>query len=296
MAKYLKAPFIKVESNKFTEVGFEDKRHVNNVFDDLIDDAIQMRIKNLIENPIKIPCDNIENLIKYEKLIPNILNKINLELKNLFDKKEIINKAKMEVENNGIIYIDEVDKICSGRIIGSYASVEGFQRDLIPLIHGTTVSTKYGTIKTDNIIFIVGCELNNNPSDMLKELISRIPISVEIKNLTINDYENILKKESKFNLITLHKELFNVDNITLEFEDDAINAIAKYTYDINSKHGNIGARRLHSILERILFDISFNIPNNTSNNSSLTIKVSENIVKNSLNNLNMSLKKFITVA
>jgi len=183
---------------------------------------------------------------------------INDECDKLIEEDKIITAAKNSIENNGIIFLDEIDKI-SGRAdrIGGDVSREGVQRDLLPLIEGTTVSTKYGPIKTDHILFIAsGAFQLAKPSDLLPELQGRLPIRVELEALTSNDFKRILR-EPDFSLIKQYVALLKTENIDLEFSDDGIDAIANIASEVNSTVENIGARRLHTIIERILDDISF---------------------------------------
>ena len=183
---------------------------------------------------------------------------INDESDKLIEEDKIINAAKNSTENNGIVFLDEIDKI-SGRTdrVGGDVSREGVQRDLLPLIEGTTVSTKYGPIKTDHILFIAsGAFQLAKPSDLLPELQGRLPIRVELEALTSNDFKRILK-EPDYSLIKQYVALLKTENVDLEFSEDGIDAIANMASEVNSTVENIGARRLHTIIERILDDISF---------------------------------------
>jgi ATP-dependent HslUV protease ATP-binding subunit HslU len=183
---------------------------------------------------------------------------INEESDKLIEDDKIIRLAKNTAENNGIVFLDEIDKI-SGRSdrTGGDVSREGVQRDLLPLIEGTTVSTKYGPIKTDHILFIAsGAFQLAKPSDLLPELQGRLPIRVELEALTADDFRRILK-EPDYSLIKQYVALLKTENIDLEFSDDGIDVIANMASEVNSTVENIGARRLHTIIERILDDISF---------------------------------------
>lgn len=180
------------------------------------------------------------------------------ESDNLIDNEKVVKEAIACVENNGIVFIDEFDKI-SGRSEGKNPDVsrEGVQRDLLPLIEGTTVTTKHGMVKTDHILFIASGAFHvSKPSDLLPELQGRLPIRVELKPLTKEDFYRILC-EPEANLILQYKELMKTENFTLEFEDDAVREIAAVAAEINENVENIGARRLHTILEKLLEDISF---------------------------------------
>lgn len=180
------------------------------------------------------------------------------ESDNLIEQEKVIKEAIANVENNGIVFIDEFDKIC-GRSEGKNPDVsrEGVQRDLLPLIEGTTVTTKHGMVKTDHILFIASGAFHvSKPSDLLPELQGRLPIRVELKALTKDDFYKILC-EPEANLILQYKELLKTENFTLEFENEAIQEIAALAAEVNESVENIGARRLHTILEKLLEDISF---------------------------------------
>ena len=183
---------------------------------------------------------------------------INDESDKLIEQDKIIKAAKISTENNGIVFLDEIDKI-SARTdkIGGDVSREGVQRDLLPLIEGTTVNTKYGPIKTDHILFIAsGAFQLAKPSDLLPELQGRLPIRVELEALTSEDFKRILK-EPDFSLIKQYVALLKTENVDLEFSEDGIDRIANIASEVNSTVENIGARRLHTIIEKILDDISF---------------------------------------
>ena len=183
---------------------------------------------------------------------------MNEESDKLIEQDKIIKSAKNTTENNGIVFLDEIDKI-SARTdrVGGDVSREGVQRDLLPLIEGTTVSTKYGPIKTDHILFIAsGAFQLAKPSDLLPELQGRLPIRVELDPLTSEDFKRILKEPDN-SLIKQYKALLSTENVDLEFTDDGINTIANIATEVNSSVENIGARRLHTIIERVLDEISF---------------------------------------
>jgi len=183
---------------------------------------------------------------------------MNEESDKLIEQDKIIKSAKNTTENNGIVFLDEIDKI-SARTdrVGGDVSREGVQRDLLPLIEGTTVSTKYGPVKTDHILFIAsGAFQLAKPSDLLPELQGRLPIRVELDPLTSDDFKRILKEPDN-SLIKQYKALLKTENVELEFTEDGINTIANIATEVNSSVENIGARRLHTIIERVLDDISF---------------------------------------
>jgi len=186
---------------------------------------------------------------------------INEESDKLLDQDRLVQEAIKAVENNGIVFLDEIDKICArdGRI-GGDVSREGVQRDLLPLIEGTTVSTKHGTIKTDHILFIASGAFHlSKPSDLLPELQGRLPIRVELKPLTRDDLKRILT-EPEASLIKQYVALIGTEGVTLEFTDDSIDAIADVAVSVNSTVENIGARRLQTVMERVLDDVSFGAP------------------------------------
>tara|TARA_Y100000590_G_scaffold267895_1_gene300830 strand:- start:1964 stop:3337 length:1374 start_codon:yes stop_codon:yes gene_type:complete len=176
----------------------------------------------------------------------------------MIEQDKIIKFAKISTENNGIVFLDEIDKVSArGDRIGGDVSREGVQRDLLPLIEGTTVSTKHGPIKTDHILFIAsGAFQLAKPSDLLPELQGRLPIRVELNALTSNDFRRILEEPDN-SLIKQYKALLETEKVTLEFTKDGIETIAKLATEINASIENIGARRLHTIIERVLDEISF---------------------------------------
>ena len=176
----------------------------------------------------------------------------------MIEQDTIINTAKTSTENNGIVFLDEIDKVSArGDRIGGDVSREGVQRDLLPLIEGTTVSTKHGPIKTDHILFIAsGAFQLAKPSDLLPELQGRLPIRVELNALTSEDFRRILEEPDN-SLIKQYRALLETENVELEFSKDGIETIAKLATEINASIENIGARRLHTIIEKVLDEISF---------------------------------------
>src|SRR5262249_47148803 len=184
---------------------------------------------------------------------------VNEESDKLLDNEQLVQEAIKAVENNGIVFLDEIDKIAGreGRT-GADVSREGVQRDLLPLIEGTTVSTKHGAVKTDHILFIASGAFHlSKPSDLLPELQGRLPIRVELKPLTRDDFRRILT-ETEASLIKQYIALMGTEGVTLDFTADAIDAIADVAVAVNSSVENIGARRLQTVMERILDEISFN--------------------------------------
>ena len=183
---------------------------------------------------------------------------VNEESDKLIDHDQIVTEAKQSVEDNGIVFIDEIDKVCArSERLGGDVSREGVQRDLLPLIEGTVVTTKHGTIKTDHILFIAsGAFQLAKPSDLLPELQGRLPIRVALNALSQDDFKRILK-EPKFSLIKQYEALMKTEDVEISFTEDGIDALATLAVDINTSIENIGARRLHTILERVLEEISF---------------------------------------
>ena len=217
---------------------------------------------------------------------------LNEEADKLIEEDKIIKSAKNVTENNGIVFLDEIDKI-SARTdrVGGDVSREGVQRDLLPLIEGTTVSTKYGPVKTDHILFIAsGAFQLAKPSDLLPELQGRLPIRVELDALNSADFIRILKEPDN-SLIKQYKALLKTENVDLEFSDDGIDTIANLANEVNSSVENIGARRLHTIIERVLDEISFT----ATDRSGEKIIIDSKYVKENLGQLvkDNDLSKFI---
>uniref|UniRef100_A0A6A7FPN4 ATP-dependent HslUV protease ATP-binding subunit HslU n=1 Tax=Hirondellea gigas TaxID=1518452 RepID=A0A6A7FPN4_9CRUS len=186
-----------------------------------------------------------------------------MESDKLLNNDDIVKEAIRSAEQDGIVFLDEIDKICtSSQSLHSSAdaSAEGVQRDLLPLIEGCTVVTKYGNIETDHIMFIASGAFHSvKPSDMMAELQGRLPIRVELKGLTVNDLERILK-EPEFNLLKQEIAMMSTEGVELSFDDDAIKEIAIVAADVNFSSENIGARRLYHIVEKVIETISFNAP------------------------------------
>ena len=210
----------------------------------------------------------------------------------MIEQDKIIKQAKDSTENNGIVFLDEIDKVSArGDRIGGDVSREGVQRDLLPLIEGTTVNTKYGPVKTDHILFIAsGAFQLAKPSDLLPELQGRLPIRVELNALTEDDFKRILKEPDN-SLIKQYKALLKTEDVELDFSDDGIDMLAKLSTEINATVENIGARRLHTIIEKVLDEVSFT----ASDKAGQTIKVNKEFVSKNLGDLvkNTDLSKFI---
>jgi len=214
------------------------------------------------------------------------------ESEKLIDMDEVASEAVKRAENFGIVFIDEIDKVAAkGSKHGPDVSREGVQRDLLPIVEGTTVSTKYGPIRTDHILFIAAGAFHlSKPSDLIPELQGRFPIRVELKALTKEDFVRILT-EPKNALIKQYKALLATEGVEIEFTEDAIQEIATIAEEINEKMENIGARRLHTILEKIMEDISFEAPDLKGQK----IIIDKQLVRNKLENViaNEDLTKYI---
>jgi ATP-dependent HslUV protease ATP-binding subunit HslU len=217
---------------------------------------------------------------------------VNEESDKLFDQDQLVQEAIRSVENNGIVFLDEIDKITArdGRV-GGDVSREGVQRDLLPLIEGTTVTTKHGSVKTDHILFIASGAFHlSKPSDLLPELQGRLPIRVELKPLTRDDFRRILT-EPEASLIKQYIALMGTEGVTLQFTEDAIDAIADVAVAVNSSIENIGARRLQTVMERVLDEISFS----ATDRAGETVKIDAEFVRKNVGDLakNADLSRFI---
>ena len=364
LAKLAKAPFIKVEATKFTEVGYVG-RDVEQIIRDLVEASISLlrehRRESVRAQADAAAEDRILDALVGENASETTRNKfrdklragelddkdIDLELSDssspfqgfeipgqpganvgmldlssmfgkgagktksvkmkiseahapllseeadkLIDDESITRDALERAENDGIVFLDEIDKI-SARSDARSAGVsrEGVQRDLLPLIEGTTVSTKYGPVKTDHILFIASGAFHvAKPSDLLPELQGRLPIRVELRALTEDDFVRILT-EPEASLIRQYKALLAIEDVTLDFTDDAINEIARIAAHVNSSVENIGARRLQTVMERLLDDISFE----ATDRSDTGLMIDADYVKTHVGELakNQDLSKFI---
>ncbi len=218
---------------------------------------------------------------------------LNEESDKLLDQDQLVQESIKAVEQNGIVFLDELDKICArgeGRV-GADVSREGVQRDLLPLIEGTTVSTKHGPVKTDHILFIASGAFHiSKPSDLLPELQGRLPIRVELSALTREDFRRILT-DTEASLIKQYVALLKTEGVSLEFTGDAIDAIADIAVAVNSSVENIGARRLQTVMERVLDEISFT----ATDRSGESVKVDGDYVQKHVGDLakNADLSRFI---
>ena len=212
----------------------------------------------------------------------------------LIDMDKVVEKAIQRVEQSGIIFLDEIDKVAagsSGGKSGPDVSREGVQRDLLPIVEGTSVHTKYGIVRTDHILFIASGAFHvAKPSDLLPELQGRFPIRVELQSLTQSDFVRILT-EPENALVTQYRALLETEEIELVFQDDAIEEIARIAYEVNSRTENIGARRLHTVMERLLEEVSFEAPDIAP----LTIPITAGYVKEKLADIieDQDLSRFI---
>jgi ATP-dependent HslUV protease ATP-binding subunit HslU len=217
---------------------------------------------------------------------------ITQESDKMIEQDKIVSEARKSTEDNGIVFLDEIDKISArGDRTGGDVSREGVQRDLLPLIEGTVVNTKHGPVKTDHILFIAsGAFQLAKPSDLLPELQGRLPIRVELNALTEEDYKRILKEPDN-SLIKQYVALLKTENVELEFTDDGIDLLAKVSAEVNASVENIGARRLHTLLEKVLEDISFTASDRTGEK----VIVDKKYIEKNLGDLtkDVDLSKFI---
>tara|TARA_B100000508_G_C11453104_1_gene275210 strand:- start:432 stop:1790 length:1359 start_codon:yes stop_codon:yes gene_type:complete len=364
LAKLAKAPFIKVEATKFTEVGYVG-RDVESIIRDLADIAVKMegelqieRVRSLAEaaaeerilDELLPPArDTSGDIIKGEKenaarksfrqklrkgelddqeieidisgavmsvdiMAPPGMEEMTNQLSSMFknlskdkkkprkvkvkqamkllteeestkrvDAEELKTKAIENLEQNGIVFIDEIDKICrrSERMSGGDVSREGVQRDLLPLVEGCSVNTKHGMVRTDHILFIAsGAFHMSKPSDLVPEMQGRFPIRVELKSLSTEDFKRILT-EPKASLTEQYKALLKTESLSVNFTEDGVLRLAEIAFQVNERQENIGARRLHTVMERLLEELSFN----ASDMSGKRIKVDKKYVDKHLNAL-----------
>jgi ATP-dependent HslUV protease ATP-binding subunit HslU len=210
----------------------------------------------------------------------------------LVDDDALIREAIREVEDNGIVFLDEIDKICAreGRSSAD-VSREGVQRDLLPLIEGTTVTTKHGPVKTDHVLFIASGAFHvSKPADLLPELQGRLPIRVELQPLTVEDFKQILTS-TEASLLKQTVALMQTEGVTLAFSDDAVDALARVAVEVNGSVENIGARRLSTVLERVIDEVSFT----ATDRSGETVAIDAAYVRDRVESLaaNADLSRFI---
>ena len=373
LAKLAKAPFVKVEASKFTEVGYVG-RDVESIIRDLTDVAMsivkrekQKEVKTLAESLAeerildslfpsngshkptkaekerhrktrdrlrqkllngdfedrKIEIEVIEETtpmmqifgplggnddigMNLKEMLSNVMPGhkkrrkmpisearhilIEMEANSLMDQEELMRMTKQKVENNGIVFLDEIDKIVykNSGVSGPDVSREGVQRDLLPIVEGSRVPTKYGMIKTDHILFIsAGAFHVSSPSDMIPELQGRFPIRVEMNKLTVNDFVKILKHPES-SLIKQYMALLGAENVTLKFNPDAIRAIAKIAAEVNQKMENIGARRLHTVMTTLLDGYMFEEYSGRKKSITITKKMVDDKLKNIVEDQDLS--------
>src|ERR671926_183286 len=296
LARLSNSPFLKVEASKFTEVGYVG-RDVESMIRDLVE--IEMQERNSPGHFEIITPQGVEEMdINLRDMFPNMfggrpkLRKLRVdeameyliqeEEQKLIDMDQVARAAIERVEAAGIIFLDEIDKI-AGREGGEGPDVsrEGVQRDILPIIEGTTVNTKYGMVRTDYILFVAAGAFHvSKPSDLIPELQGRFPIRVELKSLTEADFIRILK-EPKSALVKQYSALLETEGIKLSFTEDALIEVARIAAQVNESAENIGARRLHTIMEKLLEEISFEGPDLKKK----TVKVDANYVRKQLSDI-----------
>lgn len=234
----------------------------------MMDEASMMNIQDMISGMMP-------KKAKKRKVTVAEARKILLEEEatKLIDMDEVKEEAIYVAENSGIIFIDEIDKVASGagKKGGPDVSREGVQRDLLPIVEGSTVNTKHGVVKTDHMLFVAaGAFHMSKPSDLIPELQGRFPIRVELNNLTKEDFVRILK-EPKNALTKQYTALFDAEDVSIEFNEEALDAIAQTAFDINTELENIGARRLHTVISKLLNDFLFDVPDKIGANSKIVV-------------------------
>ncbi|MFD1018174.1 HslU--HslV peptidase ATPase subunit [Thalassobacillus hwangdonensis] len=210
------------------------------------------------------------------------------EAQKLIDMDEVTQEAVYKVEQSGMIFIDEIDKVAAKGENQGNVSREGVQRDILPIVEGSTIVTKYGPVKTDHILFVAaGAFHMAKPSDLIPELQGRFPIRVELDKLSIEDFKNILTEPSNA-LLKQYQALIETEGIKIEFSDDAVTKLAEIAYEVNQETDNIGARRLHTILEKLLEDLSFEAPDVTMETIQITPKYVEDKLSSIVKNRDLS--------
>lgn len=256
----------------------------------MMDEASMMNLQDMINGMLpKKPKKRKVTVAEARRLL------LEEEASKLIDMDEVKEEAIRVAENSGIIFIDEIDKVASGagKKGGPDVSREGVQRDLLPIVEGSTVNTKHGVVKTDHILFVAaGAFHMSKPSDLIPELQGRFPIRVELNNLTKEDFVRILK-EPKNALTKQYTALFEAEGVSIEFDERSLDAIAQTAFDLNAELENIGARRLHTVVSKLLNDFLFDVPDKIGANSK--ILVTEAMVKEKLSGLvkNRDLSEYI---
>ena len=263
--------------DRFVELDVpEENLHTMQVFGSIGMEEMGSNIKDMLSNVL--PTNKKHKRMKVSQARDVLVEN---ETQNLLDRDEIIRIAKERVENNGIVFLDEIDKICGNeRSAGPDVSREGVQRDLLPIIEGSTVSTKHGSVKSDHVLFIAaGAFHMSTPSDMIPELQGRFPIRVEMDKLTTGDFVKILT-HPKSALIKQYQALLEAEGVTLSFQKSSIKEIAKIAAEVNTKTVNIGARRLHTIMTTLLDEYMYEKVKGKSSN--VTLEITPEIVKDKL--------------
>ena len=263
--------------SKMIEIKVENEPSIGmHVFGPMGMEDIGMNVKDMLSG-------SFPKSKRVKKMIVSEAREVLLESEaaKLIDHDEVVRIAKERAENNGIIFLDEIDKIAGTESSGPDVSREGVQRDILPIVEGCTVSTKYGQIKTDHVLFIAAGAFHvSKPADLIPELQGRFPIRVEMNNLSKSDFVKILTKP-KNALIVQYIALLNSEGVALEFKKDAINEIASIAMNLNEKMENIGARRLHTVMTSLLEDVLFDLPNKHTSK----IKVDNKMVRSKLANI-----------
>jgi ATP-dependent HslUV protease ATP-binding subunit HslU len=247
------------------------QRIVENAMNDV---EVEIEVEDNPQMPFDIPGGGNVGMINLSEMMSKAMGRQNLKRRKLkvpdawdklvdeeaekrMDQDDVARVALGNAETNGIVFLDEIDKIAVSDVRGGSVSREGVQRDLLPLIEGTTVATKYGPMKTDHVLFIASGAFHlSKPSDMLPELQGRLPIRVELRSLTEEDFVRILS-ETKANLVEQYRALIATEEVTLEVTDDAVREVAKIAAQVNESVENIGARRLQTVMEKLLEELSF---------------------------------------
>jgi ATP-dependent HslUV protease ATP-binding subunit HslU len=247
------------------------QRIVENAMNDV---EVEIEVEDNPQMPFDIPGGGNVGMINLSEMMSKAMGRQNLKRRKLkvpdawdklvdeeaekrMDQDDVARVALGNAETNGIVFLDEIDKIAVSDVRGGSVSREGVQRDLLPLIEGTTVATKYGPMKTDHVLFIASGAFHlSKPSDMLPELQGRLPIRVELRSLTEEDFVRILS-ETKANLVEQYRALIATEEVTLEVTDDAVREVAKIAAQVNESVENIGARRLQTVMEKLLEELTF---------------------------------------
>ena len=247
------------------------QRIVENAMNDV---EVEIEVEDNPQMPFDIPGGGNVGMINLSEMMSKAMGRQNMKRRKLkvpdawdklvdeeaekrLDQDDVARVALANAEANGIVFLDEIDKIAVSDVRGGSVSREGVQRDLLPLIEGTTVATKYGPMKTDHVLFIASGAFHlSKPSDMLPELQGRLPIRVELRSLTEEDFVRILS-ETKANLVEQYRALIATEEVTLEVTDDAVREVAKIAAQVNESVENIGARRLQTVMEKLLEELSF---------------------------------------